>query len=156
MEAAAMFGALLVALFITQQMDDKPLTTIYCNNKQLVTTLNQPDYIELDPLEPDWDLLQAIRKVRQQLRRHHIYWIESHQDSTTPLDDLPWPAKMNVKADELATFYRQHHQEHRALPTPPVPILCHDNIPITAALDRWIRFYADGDRLLSFLTEEHN
>ena len=52
-------------------------------------------------LQADWDMLQYLLKLKQQLR-FKAEWIASHQDRKKPLESLSLKAQLNCRADKLA------------------------------------------------------
>jgi hypothetical protein len=75
-----------------------------------------------DCLRADYDILLEIVHVQDSLRKNAAYmvsgqWIKGHQDATKGRDKLPIPARLNIKADELATEALRSISNHdRQLP----------------------------------------
>jgi hypothetical protein len=54
-------------------------------------------------LKSDDDVVRAIKDLESRIPMAITYhWVEGHQDKTKAVG-LPWPAQLNVRADELAT-----------------------------------------------------
>eukprot|EP00957_Ditylum_brightwellii_P146903 11184334-Ditylum_brightwellii.AAC.1 len=76
-------------------------------------------------LELDWDVLaQAAMELKTFDSEFSIQHIKSHQDDHTPMNELSFPARMNIAADILACMYRKSF---------PVPRLHVPQIPINLA-----------------------
>jgi hypothetical protein len=55
-------------------------------------------------LKSDDDVVRAIEDLESCISMAITYhWVEGHQDNTKAVGELPWPAQLNVRADELAT-----------------------------------------------------
>ena len=98
----------LLFTFFDQPM---PEITLYCDNKAVVETVNRlltrkrPDFPN-DALRPSWDLLQSLRTYYRQHPTLAIGHILGHQDNNVPVDQLPLPARLNVRADALAGAFQ--------------------------------------------------
>jgi hypothetical protein len=52
----------------------------------------------------DDDAIRAIKDLESRIPMAIAYhWVEGHQDETKEVYELPWPAQLNVRANELAT-----------------------------------------------------
>ena len=83
-------------------------------------TEHTPHY-NLEPLQPEWDVLNEIWhtvKAWNGLRIHHV---KGHQDSTAPAESLTLEAALNVEADALAGRYLRTHP----VPNPKCPLFPH-------------------------------
>jgi hypothetical protein len=55
-------------------------------------------------LQSDDDIIRAIEDLESRIPMAITYhWVEGHQDKIKEVRELPWPAQLNVYADELAT-----------------------------------------------------
>jgi hypothetical protein len=57
-------------------------------------------------LKSDDDVIRAIEDLESCIPMMAItpyHWVEGHQGKTKAVGELPWPAQLNVRADELAT-----------------------------------------------------
>eukprot|EP00957_Ditylum_brightwellii_P075421 5731807-Ditylum_brightwellii.AAC.1 len=71
-------------------------------NNQLTYTHNYP----FNTLEPDWDMVAQIADTLKQYKDLiTITHVESHQDKTTPLEELTLLARLNVVVDGLIPNY---------------------------------------------------
>lgn len=75
---------------------------LYCDNKAVVYKLHSKR--TLDPLYPEWDLLEPARKVMER-NETRCYHVKGHQDDKT--NKFTEVEKLNVKADKLAEQGRQ-------------------------------------------------
>jgi hypothetical protein len=74
-----------------------------------------------DTLAPSWDVLQRITKNLQQFKEaSSLWWIPSHQDDKTPIEQLPPDARLNIQADKLAGQFQQQSPHHRHDLDPPM------------------------------------
>eukprot|EP00957_Ditylum_brightwellii_P024865 1880360-Ditylum_brightwellii.AAC.1 len=87
---------------------------------QLRYTHNYP----FNTLEPEWDMeAQVANTLTQYKDLITITHVKSHQDKTTPLEELTLLARLNVTADCLATNYSIHH-DNPCLEVPRLAINC--------------------------------
>jgi hypothetical protein len=99
----------------------------YCDNMEVIKQTRFSARMDKvwDCLRADYDLLREIVHVQESLRKNAAYmvsgqWIKGHQDATKGRDKLPIPARLNIKADELATEALRSISNHdRQLPTIP-------------------------------------
>jgi ribonuclease HI len=63
----------------------------------------------------DDDIIRAIEDLESRIPMAITYhWVDGHQDKTKAVGELPWPAQLNVRADELATeAINKRLQQHR-------------------------------------------
>jgi hypothetical protein len=55
-------------------------------------------------LKSDDDAIRAIEDLESRIPMAITYhWVECQQDKAKAVGELPWPAQLNVRADELAT-----------------------------------------------------
>jgi hypothetical protein len=112
-EAQGMLAAkVLIWMFIHYfcETEVKAQITFFCDNQSLVdeTAWAREWKYANDSLKPEYDLLVAIRKESEDLRRMcprygENQWVKGHQEETTPLAELPMEAQLNVEADALAS-----------------------------------------------------
>ena len=109
----------------------------------------------------DADILSHIKWLRAELQEfvHRCQWVKAHQDTDTPYKDLPWPARLNVMADSLATaFYNNMDQRTQPsrnpqfFPSSRVSLLVNGQ-RITANPAAAIRFHINGTRHRQFLQQ---
>ena len=89
-----------------------PPITIWIDNeytqKRAITEPNVCDPISTF-MSTDFDLWQLILIIRDKLYMPvSAQWVKSHQDRTTPVEDLSSEAKMNVLADLVAAYLYQY------------------------------------------------
>jgi len=109
------YGQLSVVVFLNllSTFFDQPLPEIklYCDNKAVVDTVNsllnlqRPDFPN-DSLRPSWDLLQSLRTYNQKHPTLALGHILGHHDKNVPVDQLPLPARLNVRVDALAGAFQ--------------------------------------------------
>jgi ribonuclease HI len=56
-----------------------------------------------ETLSPSWDVHQAIQRELKKLPNVSLHHVQSHQDRSTPLDQLSLIAGLNITADELVS-----------------------------------------------------
>jgi hypothetical protein len=83
---------------------------LYCDNLSLVEEVQFSNKMEAnqDALKPEFDLLIAILRTRQELQRRtarlaQAKHVKGHQDETTREEDLSPQARLNIAADRLAS-----------------------------------------------------
>jgi hypothetical protein len=59
----------------------------------------------LEPLQPEWDILQEIWHTINTWEHFYISHIKGHQDRSRPVHELSLHAQLNVEADALAGMY---------------------------------------------------
>jgi hypothetical protein len=77
-------------------------------------------------LKSDDDVIRAIEDLESRIPMAiTYYWVEGQQDKAKAVGELPWPAQLNVRADELATeaINKQTHTRQAPKPIPPVQAL---------------------------------
>ena len=76
-------------------------------------------------LQPDWDIIHEVATTYRKLSSitYTPKWIRSHQDATTPYQDLTLEAQMNCDADKQAEEFHQSPQGRQRRPR--VPLLPH-------------------------------
>jgi len=57
---------------------------------------------------PDWDVLDLMDQLQERLKKRipniaECEHVKSHQDKAKPIHELPWKARLNYLADNLAT-----------------------------------------------------
>jgi hypothetical protein len=80
----------------------------FCDNKAAISNVNNFKSATRNSMIPDFDIIQEASLIFGLLKRpgngiKQILHVKGHQDRTTPLDKLSWPAVLNIKADQLAT-----------------------------------------------------
>jgi hypothetical protein len=62
----------------------------------------------------------AITETKKEVQiTEHFYWIKGHQDNdNTPVEELSWPAQLNIQADALATRALEDQQKRGRKPPP--------------------------------------
>jgi hypothetical protein len=82
----------------------------YCDNKVLVDELQweKTHSKAKEAMKPEFDMLVAIEKTNEKLdkiseMRYPPVHVKGHQDKTTPTHLLSLPARLNIRADKLAT-----------------------------------------------------
>jgi hypothetical protein len=150
-EAYGMLAGLCLLKHIQLYLEIKPHTDrsleIFCDNLGLIQRLNHdreypmvlgaynaPDIdVELQVLSEIGDLSSRGFKVQME----HV---KGHQDATTPINQLSNEAKLNVRADALATdaLKSQVHGIYCELPANPVSLWI-DNQPITSKVKTCVR-----------------
>ncbi len=113
---------------------------------------------------PDLDLLAHINWLWKELPhiKHSVKWVKTHQDNTLPVAQLPLSAKLNVKADKLATQYYQammnkevtwiSHTNPSPFPSCLVTLRVNGQV-ITAQSKATLRFHINGMCLRKHLQE---
>ena len=96
--------------------------TLYCDNQGLLDRLAKSrESLYVKPrrfLLSESDLeMQILDTLSLLATTAHLKHVKGHQDDSLLPEELPWPAKLNVRCDTLATEELQHI-EH---PTPLVP-----------------------------------
>jgi hypothetical protein len=95
-------------------------------------------------ISPDIDAyLQVLSKIKDLTSRGykvHMVHVKGHQDATTPIDQLSNEARLNIRADELATdaLKSQVHGIYCELPANPVSLWI-DIEPITTQVNTCVR-----------------
>ena len=72
-------------------------------------------------LQSDYDLVEEIMtNISESGVVASFEWIQSHQDATSSITDLPWEARFNIEADKLASEYQRRHKQYRprVIPNP--------------------------------------
>jgi hypothetical protein len=113
---AEAYGLLSVTTFLhllTTYLQQPSLTIdVWCDNLAVVNTINRltkqqrPDFPN-DTLRPSWDVLQAIQQNFRHLPSITLSHVKGHQDTTNSPNELPFPARLNIAADKLATSFQQ-------------------------------------------------
>jgi ribonuclease HI len=165
---AEAYGLLSVMTFLhllaTQHQQQLPPMTIWCDNISVVNTINKinqsrrPTFPN-ETLRPSWDILQAI--CRHFSRHSHLtlQHVRGHQDATTNFRDLPFPAKLNIEADKLATSFQQS-SDHADVHGPAIPgtgcQLIVANKVITSHQRRKIRQQRGLERMVQYIAQRHH
>ena len=80
-------------------------------------------------------------------------WIKGHQDNSTAIENLSGDALLNVEVDALATAF--YSESPPFLPSPPVPMLYHDRIPITWNTSRFLQRHHGEQNLRKRIIDQH-
>ncbi|KAI2502514.1 hypothetical protein MHU86_11946 [Fragilaria crotonensis] len=104
----------------------------------------------------DADLLSLIRSLLKELRRSVAFkWTKGHLDTTIEYAKLPYAAKLNIRADILATRYRQRgrlksssHVDHYS--EQQVSLLV-NGTRLTSQFDESLRFHINGYHLRQYV-----
>jgi hypothetical protein len=124
-----------------------PTLPIPIDNKAVVTDVNRflsAQTPTFDLLSPEYDILQAICKIRRTLPIDiKVFHVKAHQDRNKRWDELDPYAQINVLADEQAEkIYRKDPANTGIFPMW-VPgtqaALYHDNQQVTKSIDNYIR-----------------
>jgi hypothetical protein len=83
----------------------------YCDNLALIRKVDDQSkqtwpLFPNDSINPSWDVLQAIYTLMKKLPHVSLRHVKGHQDSAQPDKELPLPARLNIRADELAGDYQ--------------------------------------------------
>ena len=83
----------------------------YCDNKSVVTKSKRSnDYANPSyTITPNYDMFKTIFDQQQRISEHRLIdtkWVKGHQD-IRPNEQLPLEARLNIKADALATEAKQ-------------------------------------------------
>jgi ribonuclease HI len=114
---AEAYGMLSAATFLVAYLEVKPhrlpakcKIRSYCDNKSLVEELQweKTHSKANEALKPEFDMLKAIEKTNERLAqlaemRYPCEHVKGHQDDTVPMQELSLPARLNIRADALAT-----------------------------------------------------
>jgi hypothetical protein len=110
---AEVFGItswLLYLYYYTDFLQCQIKCTVYsfCDNKAAITNVNTFSKSPRHSTIPDFDLVHEAYMIMQTLQNegHSIKAIEhvkGHKDKNVPEHKLSWPAKLNIKADKLAS-----------------------------------------------------
>jgi hypothetical protein len=115
-------------------------------------------------LKFDDDVIRAIEDHESRIPMVIIYhWVEGHQDKTKAVGELPWPAQLNVRADELATeaINSQAHtpQAPKLIPlvqTSMYYYLIQGKTPLIGHEVRALRTSIPTQKIKTYLLERHN
>ena len=127
------YGILSVTRFIHRTLEYTRMRTpcldqltIVCDNQSMVRKvqrllLNTTDTLPIDvhkhhtlePLQPEWDVLNEIWHTVKRWRGLQILHIKGHQDTNTAVHTLPLEATLNVQADALAGDYLRQNPAPR-------------------------------------------
>eukprot|EP00957_Ditylum_brightwellii_P071529 5438196-Ditylum_brightwellii.AAC.1 len=73
---------------------------LFCNNISAVKRANAPILPGIKThVSPDFDLVQEIRSIKQNIPDFTASWVKTHQDDNKALADLSLDAQLNVMAD---------------------------------------------------------
>jgi ribonuclease HI len=114
---AEAYGMLSATAFLVAYIDLFPNTgtakcriRAYCDNKSLVDELQweKTHNKASEALKPEFDMLVAIERTNERLdniaeMRYPCEHVKGHQDKTIPMHELSLPARLNIRADVLAT-----------------------------------------------------
>ena len=126
----------------------------YCDNQEAVNRSNARDLPHLtDYILHDYDLHKAIQQIRQIRQPTETIWIKGHQDDHHNTNDLPYPTRLNIETDALATLYHQQNPHH--IEPPPTIHLYHNNQAITWDYTTCIRFIATEAPLRERILAKH-
>ena len=140
-----------------------PPTSLWCDNLAVVNTVNkltnrQRPTFPNETLRPSWDILQAVCKHFTNHPDLTLQHVKGHQDQKASLQDLPFPAKLNIAADKLATEF-QHVSSHVDGQGPLIPGTgCHLRINrqvIPSHQRRNLRRRRGGKALLQYIQTKH-
>jgi hypothetical protein len=136
-----------VQLYLEHVPHQNRKLAIFCDNLSLVRRLNHD---RENPMvlgaynSPDIDvelqLLFEMKDVTNRGYKIHMEHLKGHQDTTTPINQLSKEARLNVRADLLATeaLKSQAHGKYCELPANPVSLWI-DNHPITSKMKTCVR-----------------
>ena len=82
----------------------------------------RPDFPN-DALRPSWDLLQSLRTYHRKHPTLVLGHVLGHQDRNIPVEQLSLPARLNVRADALASDF-QAASNHASQQGPMIPGTC--------------------------------
>jgi hypothetical protein len=89
------------------------------------------------------DVIRAIEDLESYIPLAITYhWVEGHQDKTKEVRKLPWPAQLNLRADELATEAINKQSRTRRVPTLiPLVQFCNNWLPVGQCLIKYGNTY---------------
>ena len=126
----------------------------YCDNQEAVDRSNSTDLPHLtDYILHDYDLHCAIKQTRKKRPTCKTIWIKGHQDDHSNTADLPYPTRLNIETDALATQY--HERNPHYLETPPTIHLYYNNHPVTWDYTKCVRFIATEEPLREHILTKH-
>jgi hypothetical protein len=150
-EAYGMLAGLCLLKHIQMYFEHEPHhdrnLAVFCDNLGLINRLNhnRDSQMTLGAYNsPDIDVeLQLLFEIKDLTARGYTVKMEhvkGHQDATTPIDQLSKEARLNVRADELATdaLKSQVHGIYCELTANPVSLWI-DNQPITSKVKTCVR-----------------
>jgi hypothetical protein len=150
-EAAALFSGLcwikaLLDRFPNPSNTQPPTLPIPIDNKAIMTDVNRflsAQTPTFDLLSPDYDILQAIHKIRCTLPIDiEVFHVKAHQDRTKRWDELDPYAQINVLADEQAEKIYHKDPANTGIFPMWVPgtraALYHDDRQVTKSIDKYI------------------
>jgi hypothetical protein len=110
-------------------------------------------------LRAEWDIESVILDVHRRIGwKFEFKHVNSHQDDSIPLRDLPLDVQLNVEADRLATDYLETSQSAgRAslFPTAKCQLLIDDET-VSRKLPLAIRFQAGKGPLLEYIMNRNS
>eukprot|EP00957_Ditylum_brightwellii_P164734 12542446-Ditylum_brightwellii.AAC.1 len=73
---------------------------LFCDNISAVRQTNAPILPGIKAhVSSDFDLIQEIGNIKQNIPSFNTSWVKAHQDDSTALEDFPLDAQLNVMAD---------------------------------------------------------
>jgi hypothetical protein len=111
--SALLFIAAFLKLFDVTPSDNMTWY-LYIDNKSMVDRLSESSWkhkLSRQQLRPEVDITNVAARLIQTLKGVQISHVKSHQDQTTREDELSWPARLNIIADQQATEQRSTMEE---------------------------------------------
>jgi ribonuclease HI len=103
------------------QCDIKCTVHPFCDNKAALANVNNFTESTRNSMTPDFDLVHEANMIFKTLQSEGhviqaIKHVKGHQDKNIPEHKLSWPAKLNIKADKLATIALERQSlDHRSM-----------------------------------------
>jgi ribonuclease HI len=103
------------------QCDIKCTVHSFCDNKAAIANVNNFTESTRNSMTPDFDLVHEANMIFKTLQSEGhvikaIKHVKGHQDKNIPEHKLSWPAKLNIKADKLATIaLERQSMDHRSM-----------------------------------------
>jgi hypothetical protein len=128
---------------------------------------SQPQRLLRSRISSDTDLTKAFRHLGPQINSYiSTRRVKGHQDRYLAYNKMSTQAKMNMRADELAEEYQEHHQGQNrmaALSKPcmePIPGQCIQLIvngyAISQSHAKWMRYQITGYDMRHYLQNRHD
>jgi ribonuclease HI len=144
---AEAYGLLALMRYINQ-IPTSHAIKLYTDSKSVIQRCKRPiSYSPHSTILPDADVINTIKdEIKSSMHTIEIEHVKGHQDKKKPLDKLPQPAQMNVRADELATKAMNKPQQQFTYLKYDT-YLMHNNAHITKSEKTIIRIIAHENEL---------
>lgn len=112
----------LINFSIFLGIDIKCEINSFCDNIQVVKASSHPMESARGALCPDYDVLQQIKSCQESLRQkgarlQQCQHGKGHQDRSTEQQNLSLQAKLNIRADSIASHMLRFLRSNKVIPT---------------------------------------